>query len=42
MEVRGSEIDEYDDRLTRQLVEKITVFEGGMAVGFKSGVEVEV
>ena len=31
-----------DDKLTRQLVEKITVFEGKLQVDFKSGVEIEV
>ena len=35
-------ITEYDDKLTRQLVEKITVFEGKVQVDFKSGVEIEV
>src|SRR5665647_121711 len=35
-------ITEYDDKLTRQLVEKITVFEGKLQVDFKSGVEIEV
>jgi hypothetical protein len=35
-------ITEYDDKLTRQLVEKITVFEDKFRVDFKSGVEIEV
>ena len=35
-------ITEYDDKLTRQLVERITVFEGKFRVDFKSGVEIEV
>ena len=35
-------ITEYDDKLTRQLVEKITVFEGKFQVAFKSGVDLEV
>jgi len=35
-------ITEYDDKLTRQLVERITVFEGKLRVDFKSGVEIEV
>jgi len=35
-------ITEYDDKLTRQLVEKITVFEGKLQVDFKSGVGIEV
>jgi site-specific DNA recombinase len=32
----------YDDKLTRQLIEKITVFEDKLQVDFKSGVEIEV
>jgi len=35
-------ITEYDDKLTRQLVEKIAVFEGKLQVSFKSGVDIEV
>ena len=35
-------ITEYDDKLTRQLVEKIKVFEGKLQVDFKSGVDIEV
>jgi len=35
-------ITEYDDKLTRQLVEKITVFEDKLQVSFKSGVKIEV
>jgi hypothetical protein len=35
-------ITEYDDKLTRQLVERITVFEGKFRVAFKSGVDLEV
>jgi site-specific DNA recombinase len=35
-------ITEYDDKLTRQLVERITVFEDKLQVDFKSGVEIEV
>ena len=35
-------ITEYDDKLTRQLVEKITVFEGKIQVSFKSGVCVDI
>ena len=35
-------ITEYDDKLTRQLVERITLFEGKLQVTFKSGVEIEV
>ena len=35
-------ITEYDDKLTRQLVEKITVFEGKFQIDFKSGVCVDI
>ena len=35
-------ITEYDDKLTRQLVERITVFEDKFQVLFKSGVDIEV
>ena len=35
-------ITEYDDKLTRQLVERITLFEGKLQVAFKSGVDIEV
>lgn len=35
-------ITEYDDKLTRQLVERITLFEGKLQVVFKSGVDIEV
>ena len=33
---------EYDDKLTRQLVEQITVFDDKLQIDFKSGVEIEV
>ena len=32
-------ITEYDDKLTRQLVERITVIDDRLSVTFKSGVE---
>jgi site-specific DNA recombinase len=35
-------LEEYDDKLVRKLVEKVTVFEGHIKVEFKSGVEIEV
>jgi len=35
-------LTEYDDKLTRQLIEKITVFEGTLQVAFKSGMDIEV
>jgi hypothetical protein len=35
-------ITEYDDKLTRQLAERITLFEGKFQVVFKSSVVIEV
>jgi site-specific DNA recombinase len=35
-------ISQYDDRLVRRLVERVTVYEGRVVVRLKSGVEVEV
>ena len=35
-------ITEYDDKLTRQLVEQIIIFEDKFQVLFKSGVDIEV
>ena len=35
-------ITEYDDKLTRQLVEWITLFDDKLQVAFKSGVEIEI
>jgi hypothetical protein len=35
-------VTEYDDKLVRRLVERVTVFEGRLAVEFRSGVETEV
>ena len=42
LDIQSGIITEYDDKLTRQLVEKITVFEGKLQVDFKSGVDIEV
>lgn len=39
---QSGEITEYDDKLVRQLVERITVFEDKLEIEFKSGVEIEV
>jgi site-specific DNA recombinase len=33
---------EYDDKLVRQLVERITVYEGKIKLEFKSGVELNI
>jgi site-specific DNA recombinase len=35
-------ISQYDDRLTRQLVERVTILEGKVTIRFRSGVEVVV
>ena len=40
--MQSSIITEYDNKLTRQLVERITVFENKLQVSFKSGVDIEV
>ena len=32
----------YDEELVRLLIEKVTIFENGVVVKFKSGIEVEV
>ena len=37
LDMQSGIITEYDDKITRQLVEKITVFEGKIQVEFKSG-----
>jgi site-specific DNA recombinase len=42
LDMQSGLITEYDDKLTRQLVEKITVFEDKLQVDFKSGVDIEV
>lgn len=38
----ASSKSEYDDKLTRQLVERVTVFEGKFHFVFKSGVDIDV
>ena len=35
-------ITEYDEQLTRRLIEKITVYEDHFTVEFKSGTSVEI
>ena len=42
LDIQSGIITEYDDKLTRQLIEQITVFEGKFQVVFKSGVDLEV
>jgi len=42
LDMQSGVITEYDDKLTRQLVGKITVFENKLQIDFKSGVDIEV
>lgn len=37
-----TEVSEYDEKLVRRLIEKVTVYEDRFTVEFKSGVMVEV
>ena len=39
---QDTEITEFDEKLVRRLVGKITVFEDRFSVGFRSGVSVEI
>lgn len=36
------ELEEYDEQLVRQLIEKVTVFDDKVNIEFKSGVEIEI
>ena len=40
--MQSGAVAEYDDKLTRQLVERITVHDKSLTVDFKSGVEAEI
>lgn len=42
LETCTEELTEYDEKLTRQLIEKITVFDEKIIVTFRSGIEVEI
>lgn len=42
LDMQSGIITEYDDKLTRQLVEKITVFDDKLTIEFKSCVEINV
>ena len=42
LDMQSGIITEYDDKLTRQLVEQIIIFEDKFQVLFKSGVDIEV
>lgn len=39
---QDTEITEFDEKLVRRLIEKITVFEDRFSVGFRSGISVEI
>lgn len=41
LEQQPSDLLEYDDKLVRQLIEKITVNDKNLIIEFKSGIEVE-
>jgi len=42
LDIQSGIIAEYDDKLTRQLIDQITVFDDKLTIEFKSGVEIEV
>ena len=42
LDMQSGIITEYDDKFTRQLVEKITVFDDKLTIEFKSCVEINV
>ena len=42
LETCTEELTKYDEKLTRQLIEKITVFDEKFIITFKSGIEVEI
>ena len=39
---QNTEITEFDEKLIRRLIEKITVFEDRFSVEFRSGVSLEI
>lgn len=41
LEQQPSDLVEYDDKLVRQLIKKITVNDENLTIEFKSGIEVE-
>jgi len=42
LDIQSGMLTEYDDRLTRQLVERIMLFQDRLSVTFKSEIEIEV
>ncbi|MSS11826.1 hypothetical protein FYJ38_24785 [Clostridium sp. WB02_MRS01] len=42
LEEQEGQLLEYDERLVRKLIEKVTVYEDRFTVGFKSGLEIDV
>ena len=39
---QSCELEEYDEQLVRRIIEKVTVFDDKLIIGFKSGVEIDV
>lgn len=39
---QSCELEEYDEQFVRRLIEKVTVFDDKVAVGFKSGVAIDI
>ena len=42
LDMQSGIITEYDNKLTRQLIEQITVFDDKIQVAFKSGADIEI
>ena len=42
LNMQTGDITEFDDKLVRKLVEKVTVYDDRIVVEFKSGLEIEV
>lgn len=40
--ISSCEINEYDEQLVRRIIEKVTVFDDKLIIGFKSGVVIDV
>lgn len=39
---QSCELEEYDEQLVRRIIEKVTVFDDKLIIGFKSGVVIDV
>ena len=42
LNTQTGDITEFDDKLVRKLIEKVTVFDDKLTVEFKSGVEIDI